>query len=557
MSNLEISKTVALVGVQARISANQSAIKGVIFQFADGSTVLAAESGDDYNTTPGMPVAGAAMNMSTSFPDGCDTINAYYPPYLNMLSKLTFMKNGVIVGQIDAQSAPATPWMQSNNQTAPQWPGFDVKTVGVAPGKVISGFTANYQRNWVDLLTFTAAYGINDPNAKPIDGGWSDWSAPGNCSSACGPGLKLQTRTCNNPPPALGGKDCVGDSTMTTPCNLGSCPVDGGWTDWGSWGACVGDCANGSGIKTQTRSCTNPAPQNGGRPCTGSTTNTQVCALDNCPINGGWSNWSDWGSCSTNCGDGTQSQTRTCTNPAPKNGGAACSGVSSNVRPCNNGSCPINGGWSNWSDWDTCVGDCSTGYAEQHRTRTCTNPAPAFGGNSCSGSNTDVKSCALSNCPVHGDWSSWSPWGTCIGDCATGVASQSRSRTCSNPSPKNGGRNCDGSLVDSRLCKLEGCPVHDVSTPNHTDSDTPTYTPVDHDASNTNANNTLYPVGDPLSHTDSNNMGTTLPATPDTTSGILSNKLFWLFVLFVFIAVYFSVYSEPSKNMEQVPVNRT
>ncbi len=54
------------------------------------------------------------------------------------------------------------------------------------------------------------------------------------------------------------------------------------------------------------------------------------------PVNGGWSNWSGWSACSaTACGTtGTQTQTRTCTNPAPANGGANCSGDASQTQSC-------------------------------------------------------------------------------------------------------------------------------------------------------------------------------------------------------------------------------
>jgi hypothetical protein len=50
------------------------------------------------------------------------------------------------------------------------------------------------------------------------------------------------------------------------------------------------------------------------------------------PVDGGWSSWS---ACSADCGGGTQ--TRTCTSPAPANGGATCSGVS--LQLCNLQSC--------------------------------------------------------------------------------------------------------------------------------------------------------------------------------------------------------------------------
>ena len=36
--------------------------------------------------------------------------------------------------------------------------------------------------------------------------------------------------------------------------------VDGGWADWRSWNSCVCDYSTGAGVKTRTRSCTDPAP---------------------------------------------------------------------------------------------------------------------------------------------------------------------------------------------------------------------------------------------------------------------------------------------------------
>ena len=59
-----------------------------------------------------------------------------------------------------------------------------------------------------------------------VDGGWSRFTA---CSKACGGGT--YSRTCNEPAPAHGGKDCVDDATLA--CNTQACAsMD-----------CMGECA--------------------------------------------------------------------------------------------------------------------------------------------------------------------------------------------------------------------------------------------------------------------------------------------------------------------------
>ncbi|MEX2052231.1 MAG: thrombospondin type-1 domain-containing protein, partial [Candidatus Paceibacterota bacterium] len=70
----------------------------------------------------------------------------------------------------------------------------------------------------------------------------------------------------------------------------------------------------------------------------GNNWNGSVCAQ---VVNGGWSAWSGWGACSvTACGStGTQTRTRTCTNPAPSNGGTTCQGASSEVQSCSTAAC--------------------------------------------------------------------------------------------------------------------------------------------------------------------------------------------------------------------------
>ncbi|XP_061196679.1 MAM and LDL-receptor class A domain-containing protein 2-like [Saccostrea echinata] len=229
-----------------------------------------------------------------------------------------------------------------------------------------------------------------------VDGGYTDWSAWSTCTASCGEGTQTRTRTCTNPPPQNGGADCVGESTQTQTCNIQGCPIDGGYTNWSAWSTCTVSC--GGGTQTRTRTCTNPAPQNGGADCVGSSSESQSCNNILCPIDGGYTEWSVWSTCTVSCGSGTRTRTRTCTNPTPANGGAECVGDSSQTENCNTQECPIDGGYTEWSDWSTCTVSCGGGT--QTRTRTCTNPTPTNGGAECEGESGQIQNCNTYGCPI-------------------------------------------------------------------------------------------------------------------------------------------------------------
>jgi len=51
-----------------------------------------------------------------------------------------------------------------------------------------------------------------------VDGGWSPWGNWSRCSKTCGTGYQIQTRTCTNPVPQYGGKDCQGQLQQSRNC---------------------------------------------------------------------------------------------------------------------------------------------------------------------------------------------------------------------------------------------------------------------------------------------------------------------------------------------------
>ena len=57
----------------------------------------------------------------------------------------------------------------------------------------------------------------------------------------------------------------------------------------------------------------------------------------------------------------------------------------------------VDGGFSLWSTWTTCSATCGTGT--QSRNRTCTNPVPASNGLNCTGDYSEATSCKIASCP--------------------------------------------------------------------------------------------------------------------------------------------------------------
>ncbi|XP_076085929.1 thrombospondin-2-like [Mytilus galloprovincialis] len=140
---------------------------------------------------------------------------------------------------------------------------------------------------------------------------------------------------------------------------------------------------------TRTLAATDPTPPKGWG------AGSQLPFTSRIPVNGGWSSWSAFKECSVTCGGGKQSQYRSCNNPATAKGGTDCVGDGVNSVSCNEHPCPVNGKFSDWGQWSSCIVNSGCqGYRE--RKRSCNTPAPQHGGIHCTGSVEDQEAC--NNC---------------------------------------------------------------------------------------------------------------------------------------------------------------
>uniref|UniRef100_A0A8D3CK68 Adhesion G protein-coupled receptor B1a n=1 Tax=Scophthalmus maximus TaxID=52904 RepID=A0A8D3CK68_SCOMX len=214
--------------------------------------------------------------------------------------------------------------------------------------------------------------------------------------------------------------------------------------EWSAWSVCSATC--GEGWQSRTRFCVSSSystqcsgPLREQRPCN----NSAVC-----PVHGAWDEWSPWSLCSSTCGRGYRSRTRSCA--PPQFGGDACEGPEKQTKFCNIAVCPVDGLWNEWSSWSTCSASCSNGTMQ--RTRECN--GPSYGGSECRGEWLETVDCFLRECPVDGKWQPWSLWSGCSKTCGGG--SQQRNRICYGPFFE--GQPCPGEREEVRRCNEKRCP---------------------------------------------------------------------------------------------------
>ncbi|XP_032134999.1 semaphorin-5A isoform X1 [Sapajus apella] len=296
---------------------------------------------------------------------------------------------------------------------------------------------------------------------------WTGWGPWERCTAQCGGGIQARRRTCEN------GPDCAGCNVEYQPCNTSPCPELKKTTPWTPWMP-VNISDNGGHYEQRFRyTCKARLPDPNllevGRQriemryC--SSDGTSGCSTDGLSgdflragrysahtVNGAWSAWTSWSQCSRDCSRGIRNRKRVCNNPEPKYGGMPCLGPSLEYQECNILPCPVDGMWSCWSPWTKCSATCGGGH--YMRTRSCSNPAPAYGGDICLGLHTEEALCNTQPCPE--SWSEWSDWSECE---ASGV--QIRSRQCILPFPV--GSQCSGNTTESQPCVFDSNFIPEVS----------------------------------------------------------------------------------------------
>ncbi|XP_029003854.1 cartilage intermediate layer protein 1 [Betta splendens] len=156
------------------------------------------------------------------------------------------------------------------------------------------------------------------------------------------------------------------------------------------------------------------------------------------PVQSYWSDWSEWGPCSTTaCNDvGVQVRQRKCvsTQPMPLLLVPACQGHQSERRECSTPMCIAK--WGPWAEWGGCSATCGGG--RRIRRRTCVRTSLSV---QCAGRHVEVQKCGKSPCPAK-----------CQLACSEGEPSPDCSRCA-----------CEGHVLHGEVQSVTGVPVGGAS----------------------------------------------------------------------------------------------
>lgn len=350
-----------------------------------------------------------------------------------------------------------------------------------------------------DIIQINALY--NCANASNI---WSEWSPYGPCDSVC---YRSRHRFCSHDDlNVCKSANAYGIESQYLKCSDAECnaPVDGHWGRWSSWGNCSHNC--GAGKQNRTRTCSDPAPKNGGKACSGDTVTFRDCLIKNCGLGPydcefDGQGWCSWKAAKTNKDSYTWSRItgRTpssstgptvdhtsgagyymyaeASSPAAPNDVAR---VESGVMPATNGMCMsfyyhmqgmtmgtlkafVKGSDGVETEIWSKTGDQGSKWLAGSKSIISNLPFQViFEATNGAGYLSDIalddimfKNWLCGKAPVDGKWGPWSSWGNCSHDCGPGK--QNKTRVCNNPAPKNGGKACSGDKIAYKDCLIKSC----------------------------------------------------------------------------------------------------
>jgi hypothetical protein len=273
----------------------------------------------------------------------------------------------------------------------------------------------------------------------PIDCITSDW---GSCTTNCGGGYLSRDVLQES---LYGGKQC---GQLNKECNTQPCPIDCIMSDWINQGTCSTSC--GGGKQKQTRSIVSQELY-GGAVCSTVTSEDVPCNTQPCPIDCVMSDWVNQGTCSTSCGGGQQQQVRT-VKISSAYGGQTCPTNTTQSVPCNTQPCPIDCVMGPWSNQGSCSANCGGGSQQQVRS---VQTQPQYGGKACPATTQSI-SCNNQACPpVDCQVGGWYNATNCTSSCGYGTLVQYRNVTVQ---PQNGGAGCPSTSQNASCYQTNGCP---------------------------------------------------------------------------------------------------
>ncbi|XP_028399271.1 protocadherin Fat 4-like [Dendronephthya gigantea] len=186
---------------------------------------------------------------------------------------------------------------------------------------------------------------------------WGKWQACVATNGKCGGGIEKRTRTitrasyCSLPCPA---------TLQSRACVHSCCPVHCQLSSWSAWSACSSTCGQGKSVRTRT---IQRPPSCGGNSC-GALSESNSCTQynnRNCQMGA----WTSWSVCDNGCGVGKQRKSRRIVQQ-PLCYGRKCGPIEA-YKPCtdyrNNRDCKV----GHWSSWGKCDQTCSVGNKDRTR----------------------------------------------------------------------------------------------------------------------------------------------------------------------------------------------